>query len=372
MGGKEVTHEGIRCEGCGALLQTSDSGAKGFAPESALKREHPVCKRCFRIRHYNDVAQIEQRPDDYLKILGGIRSTDSLVVQVVDLFDFAGSFISGIHRHIGDNPLLLIANKVDLFPKSIKHGTLKEWVQQAAKEWDVHAIDVLLISADKGIGINRAVEAMEKYREGRDIYVVGTTNTGKSTFINRLITHLSEETDEIITTSPYPGTTLDTIHIPLDDERELVDTPGIVRSDRMSEWVQPQDLRIITPQGEMRPRIFQLRAEQTLFWGGLARIDYVAGERQPFTCYVSNDLYIHRTKLENADALYRAHCGEMLSPPHDRDSLPPLKRHVIRISGTEKEDIVVPGLGWLTVKERASIHIWLPEGIPVLTRPAMI
>ena len=34
--------------------------------------------------------------------------------------------------------------------------------------------------------------------------------------------------------------------------------------------------------------------------------------------YVSNDLQIHRTKLENADALYEKHIGAMLSPPSEK------------------------------------------------------
>ena len=34
-----------------------------------------------------------------------------------------------------------------------------------------------------------------------------------------------------------------------------------------------------------------------------------------FTCHFSNELTIHRTKLEKADELYEKHAGEMLTPP---------------------------------------------------------
>ncbi len=46
--------------------------------------------------------------------------------------------------------------------------------------------------------------------------MVGCTNVGKSTFINRIIKEVTGEGD-VITTSHFPGTTLDIIEIPLDD-----------------------------------------------------------------------------------------------------------------------------------------------------------
>ena len=52
------------------------------------------------------------------------------------------------------------------------------------------------------------------------MYVVGCTNVGKSTFINRIIKQVTGEGD-IITTSHFPGTTLDMIEIPLDDGQAL-------------------------------------------------------------------------------------------------------------------------------------------------------
>ena len=49
-------------------------------------------------------------------------------------------------------------------------------------------------------------------------YIVGTTNVGKSTLINKLIEQSVGEKD-VVTTSRFPGTTLDLIDIPLDEKR---------------------------------------------------------------------------------------------------------------------------------------------------------
>ncbi len=55
--------------------------------------------------------------------------------------------------------------------------------------------------------------------------------------------------------------------------------------------------------------VFQLNEEQTLFFSGLARFDYVSGGRRAFYLSLSNRLTIHRTKLEKADELYKNHAG---------------------------------------------------------------
>lgn len=375
MGGQKVTmdrHQDAWCEGCGVTLQTADPKRPGYMPESALKREKMVCRRCFRIRHYNEIAAVEHDSDAYLSLLGEISNRQALVVQVVDLFDISGSWIEGIHRHTGGNPLLILGNKLDLFPKSVNPQRLKERVYSIAKEMGIKPVDVILTSAAKGYRIQEVAEAIEHYRQGRDVFVVGTANAGKSTLINRLLQEFGEG-EEGVTTSPYPGTTLDAIQIPLDDQRKIVDMPGIVRKDRISEWISPKELTVITPRTELKPKGYQLNEGQTLFFGGLARFDFVRGERQPFVCYVAHSLYIHRTRSEKADEVWQRHRGELLSPPSEPAMFPPMQKHTFHLSGREKEDLVISGLGWIALGNRkASVHLWAPEGVQVHLRPALL
>jgi ribosome biogenesis GTPase YqeH len=336
-------------------------------PEVVKTKENSYCQRCYRIRHYNELDLVIQDSDSYLKILGQIASTNSLVVQIIDLFDVAGSWIPGIHRHIGNNQLLIFGNKVDLFPQSVKVGKLKEWVQGYAKELGVRALDVVIGSAAKQDRLTEVRQAIERYRKGRDVYIVGVTNVGKSTFLNYLLEK------PIITTSPYPGTTLDVIHIPLDDERHIVDTPGIVKENRLSEWISPQDLGKVMPKSRLNPKTYQLNSGQTIFLAGLARFDYLEGERQAFTCYCSNQLYLHRTKREQADAFYDKHVGGMLQPPNELGKIPPLTKHQMVLKGNVRQDVVISGLGWIACgKERGIIDVFAPKGIEVTLRNSII
>ncbi|MDF2722974.1 MAG: GTPase [Paenibacillus sp.] len=365
----------LRCAGCGVPIQTESPERLGFTPQAALQKETVYCQRCFRIKHYNEISSITPNQNDFLKILSGIGQKEALVVHIVDLFDFEGSIIGGLHRFVGANPIVLVVNKIDLLPKSINMNRIVNWLQKQAKEQGLRPVETVLCSAKRNIGFDRVVEAIAAHRGTKDVYVVGATNVGKSTLINRLIGDYSDLEAEL-TTSPYPGTTLDLVHIPLDDGRDIIDTPGIVYNHRLTEIADKRDLPALLPDKPIKPAVFQLNEQQTLFFGGFVRFDFVQGARQSFTCYTSNALPIHRTKLERADELYAEHRGDMLAPPaKDRMAqIPPLTKHTFRIPKGSATDVLISGLGWITVNDDvgAFIAVHAPKGIKVAVRDSLI
>ncbi|WP_208590098.1 ribosome biogenesis GTPase YqeH [Gracilibacillus suaedae] len=365
--------EKVFCEGCGAEIQTEDKSKSGYVPMSALENEQIICQRCFRLKHYNEVQDVEYTDDDYLRMINQISDTNSLVVKIVDIFDFNGSFITGLQRLTGNNPIILIGNKVDLLPKSTNKNKLIQWMKKTASDYGLKVQDVFLVSAAKGQGFDKVEEEIEARRNEKDVYVVGCTNVGKSTFINQLINRSSGIKDAI-TTSYFPGTTLGFIQIPLDRKSYMYDTPGVVNRTQLVHYVTDKDLKVITPKKEIKPKIYQLQDKQTLFFGGFARFDFEKGLKQSFVCYFSNQLMIHRTKLEHADDFYEKHVGDLLEPPSPEtlEQLPPLEKQSVKIS-KDKTDIVIPGLGWITVPEGGiTVSVHVPKGVQISLRPALI
>ncbi|MDQ0231562.1 ribosome biogenesis GTPase YqeH [Metabacillus malikii] len=363
----------VSCIGCGVFIQTEEPQKLGYAPESALLKEEVICQRCFRLKNYNEIQDVSLTDDDFLKILHGIGQSKGLIVKIVDIFDFNGSWLQGIQRFVGSNPVLLIGNKSDILPKSVKQQKLINWMKREAKELGLKPIDVCLVSSQRGHGIKEAAELIDEYRNGQDVYVVGCTNVGKSTFINRMIKEVAN-VQELITTSHYPGTTLDLIEIPLEDGTALYDTPGIINHHQMAHFVDKLDLKLLSPKKELKPKVFQLNESQTLYFGGIARFDYVSGGRESFVCYIPNEITIHRTKLENADALYEKHVGDLLTPPRKDaiDSFPKLIPHTFTIN-EGKTDIVFSGLGWVTVNNPGvKIVAYAPKGVNVTMRKSLI
>lgn len=364
--------EEIKCIGCGITIQTEDPKKEGYAPSSSLSNEELVCRRCFRLRNYNELQPVSLTSDDFLNILNGIGNKEGMIVKIVDIFDFNGSWISGLHRFVGQKDILLIGNKADLLPQSINPNKVINWMKKEAAKLGLKPVDVLLVSAYKGHGMEEALEAIDTIRRGKDVYVVGCTNTGKSTFINQIIkgqTGISE----VITTSHFPGTTLDIVEIPIDDGQAIYDTPGVINAHQIAHHLDEKDLKVITPKKELKTKVFQLNAEQTLYIGGLARFDFISGERSSFMVYVSNNLQIHRTKLENADALYSKHKGGMLTPPSEKsmETMPELVRHEFSIKNG-KTDIVISGLGWITVQNPGVVAVHAPRGVNVILRTSLI
>jgi ribosome biogenesis GTPase yqeH len=201
------------------------------------------------------------------------------------------------------------------------------------------------------------------------------TNVGKSTLINAIIKEITGDKD-IITTSRFPGTTLDKIEIPLDDGTYIFDTPGIIHRHQMAHYLSAKDLKYVSPKKEIKPKTYQLNAGQTLFLGGLGRFDFIDGNKQGFTAFFDNNLKLHRTKLEGADAFYDKHVGSLLVPPGPKDlaDFPKLVRHEFTVK--DKTDIVFSGLGWIRVQGKADqptiVAAWAPEGVGVVVRKAII
>lgn len=263
---------------------------------------------------------------------------------------------------------------MDLLPKSVKPNKIKQWLFRMMKQKGIKVRDIILISAIKNHGVEELAQELDILRAGKDIYIVGATNVGKSTLINKLI-ELTSGDKNVITTSHFPGTTLGMIEIPLDRTTSIYDTPGIILDYDIAHYLDANTLKLVLPKKEVKARVFQLNEQQSIFFGGMCRMDFVKGDRQSFTIYASNLIELHRTKLENADALFEKHLGEMLSPPF-KENLSIFSKQVKKTIKIEnrKTDIVISGLGWITINSDKGcvIDMLAPEEIEIFTRESII
>ncbi len=310
--------EELRCYGCGAIIQSEDEKKIGFVPKNALDRSQVLCKRCFRLKNYHQLQATNLSDDDFLEILNKIGEKDCLVVYLVDLFDFNGSLIQGLVRHINYNDVIVVGNKRDILPRSIKDTKIIHWLRRQLKLEGIKPLDVLLTSGKKNYHLDELMQMIDQYRKGRDVYVVGVTNVGKSSLINSLL-------------KAYD----------------------------------------ILPQSELRPVNYQLNCKQTLYFGGLARLDFLNGSKTSMTCYFHRRLQIHRTKLENADALYNRH--KTLKPEvEELKDIQSFKTYQFRLP-ENKVDVVISGLGFVTIHcPNALIEVKAPEQVGVFIREALI
>ena len=77
------------CYGCGVKLQFTNRNKEGYITEHAFETSlHPLCYRCFNIKYYNRITDVEHLDENYSKLFDNIIKSRCLVVYVIEIFDF--------------------------------------------------------------------------------------------------------------------------------------------------------------------------------------------------------------------------------------------------------------------------------------------
>ncbi len=369
--------EKLYCYGCGQILQCEDETKAGYVPDKILEtKENILCQRCFKLQHYNTNSEIELVEEDYITILKNIAKEKALLVYVLDIFNFESSLIKNLNQYLGDNKILVLANKRDLIPTSVKDEKLLEWITTRLKENGVNNIfDIIMASGQTNYNTDFILEKIDSLREGKDVYIIGNANVGKSTFINSLLKNYSNETTQFITTSSFPGTTLNVIRIPLDSKSYIYDTPGIIQKNSMLYAVEPRILKYLLPRKEIKPLTYQLKSGQSLFIGGLATFDFVEGNDTGFTCYFSTFVKVHRTKLDKKEASFNSIVSTKSIQPNSTriTSINDLELKEVTFDKNGKVDVVISGYGWISFEYTGQkVEVYAPKNCKIYIREALI
>ena len=232
----------IPCSGCGAHLHCQDSKLPGFVSceifnGKKIKELRKIqCQRCVVMKEYNVALKMNINPEDYPKAISHLKDKKAIVVLIVDLTDFPGSVWPNILDLIGsDKRVILVGNKVDLIPqdshghlKKIRESMIKTFTSKCIESLDRKPIvlDSLLVSARTGFNIERLINLIFKnWRDhsqyvGGDVYLIGTTNVGKSSIFNLLMDSDLCDSKALCkidkaTIAPVPGTTLNLLKFPI-------------------------------------------------------------------------------------------------------------------------------------------------------------
>lgn len=335
-----------KCLGCGAIMQTKDEDRVGYV---SLKKidSAKYCERCFKLINYGEYKSVVADKNEYINIYKNINNTDDLVLFLVDIFNFNDS-INMINKYI-NNKIILVITKFDIIPKSVREDKIRENIKEY--NFNKNIIDMVVISSKTNYNMDLLYEKIEKYKSTNKVYITGNTNAGKSTLINKLIKNYSN-LDIKITTSILPSTTINVNEIILNDDITLVDTPGFIESGNISNYIDSKLLKKVMPNSEIRPITYQIDEGTTLLIDNLARIEYVKGNRNSFTFYISNDIMVDRI---NTMTNLR---GKNLK--------------MITIDVEPYEDVVVNGLCFIKITKKAKINIYTIDGVLVFKRKSLI
>ena len=328
-----------KCLGCGIELQSENVLNIGYTPNI----ENDYCIRCFKVKNYGEVTSIDSNDEDYLNILKSISKTNDLVLYVVDILNIKED-LNSIKEYLNNN-IILVLNKKDVLPKSVKDEKIINYLKERYE-----FLDYVIVSSLNNYNLDLLMAKIKKYKTSKNVYLVGETNAGKSSLINKIVGNYSQNIPSL-TVSNMPETTLEKIKIKLNDEIELIDTPGIVDRNNIINYLDKKYYKILNTNREIKPKTYQISKNQSLLIGDFLRIDYLEGDRNSFTLYIPNGIKVKR-----------------INSKHDYLKELSYKEYELKF----QEDLVIYGLGFIKIVINGKIGIYLNKDVKTFLRKNLI
>lgn len=286
----------------------------------------PICQRCFRLQFYGQCQDVlrpgwtaneDLTPEKFQDLLSVIRESTCVVLCLVDIFDIEGSIVPNIKQIAGKNPIVIVANKIDLLPKDASTKRVNDWIYRTIRQKcelispkEAEEIDfkeyqekgwyksrenneegilrknnIHLVSCSTGAGLQDLMNNILSLAKnhGDKIYVMGTANVGKSSFVNRLLKYTSSNKKHATkkhslpqaTVSPLPGTTLDFLKIKLPNGVQMIDTPGLINNSQLTSRLNTKELKSVIPTKQIHHVTLTIHENYCVLIGGLAKIELV-------------------------------------------------------------------------------------------------
>ena len=330
-----------KCKGCGSVLQSEYVDKEGFVKSSVYDKSE-YCERCFKIIHYGEYSVLDKKIDTD-GIIRNINSDNLASVAIlIDSLNINDNIKKYINRFKGNKYILI--TKRDVLPKSIKEGKIIEYIKNNIYNTD----NIMCISSVKNYNIDNFLNRMYKDNVRR-LYIVGFTNSGKSTFINHLLT--SNLKSPTITTSSVPNTTASYITIKLNNKLTIVDTPGFIDSNAIYNFVDYSKVVKLYPKKEIKVKTFQIRSGYAIIVNDILRIENIGNKMNSFSFYMNDRLRYEKVKSKN-----------------DKLTILPSINYEI----TESSDILINGLGFIRITKPGNIKINVLDTKLLTKRKSMI
>lgn len=346
-----------KCIGCGSVLQINHPNQSGFAKSL----DNQYCLRCFRVKNYNDLIEQEINQKDFIKNIDEVLKNDPTAIfyYVVDIFDLKGSRMLDLEKKIKNHQVVIVGNKIDLMPKSVKLSKLRRHVEKEFQNSHLADTKILLATAFKPNFVEPILNLLLKNSANQ--YFIGSSNVGKSSLINAIMK--ANNLIPTVVVSRYFNTTLAFIEIKLNSETKLIDTPGIARNNSLALLTNKEDWEYFYFKRELKQYGYQLQPNQALVFGAVLWLEFDLKQQTNFHVYSNPMIDIHRTKAINA-LNYLTKNYSIIKP-----RVANLSQNVYEIEFVfEKQfigqeyDILLSGLGWINfiVQDEMKISVLIP------------
>ena len=330
-----------KCKGCGVELQNINKDEVGYV----VNLEQDYCQRCFRLSHYGDTTHLKTSYINNKKIMDIYNKYKyGLFVVIIDILDALVIKDDDLLELFKDYNVLLIVNKTDLMPTNIRdekiHKIFSKQLFELNKKY--HNIRAAILTNKFENRFNEQFFTTLQDLKVNTVVFAGRANAGKSSLINKLLKNNS------LTTSMYPGTTLDEVEIDYMNYI-FIDTPGLVDVNNYSTHLNSEKYKLSKIDKTIKPQVFQLFEPQTYFYEGLLRVDIEPTNRASISFYINNNNEIHRTRYDNGDDYYQKHYQDF------KLRVKPLVINEYKVN--DSRTFVIKGLGFVKINGKCKIKI---------------
>lgn len=367
-----------RCYSCGVVLQSKDHEKDGYVEKELLQdlsKGVLFCQKCFHSEKYNLSPKEASLDHQFFTLIADAQATDALIVYVINLFSFEAGFIRALNHWLSGLDILVLANKRDIIPQDVGDEALKEYVAHRLRVEKLKVSDVKLVSASENYNIRDVIDTIKDLRKRRDVYIIGQKYSGKTTLMEAFLKEYKNVSRTNIITQNYPGTNLKVMQIPIDQSTYFYDTPGLGNDNCILEKVEKQVLKSIVPIKRIEKRLYTLSKDQSLFIGGLARIELVEGEKTAVGCYFSSEVDIRKIIVAEPNNQFLRTLNKNLLHPTSKNlqSLKDFDIYDVVVDEEGSRDIGINGLGWFSfIGNKQTFRLYVPKGVSFYTTRSKI
>ena len=334
----------MHCKGCGAKLQVTDPKFIGYA----LSLENDFCQSCFRLKNYGE-SHDHFHPED-LPIL----EKDALIVMVSSILNLDMLFEYPVYRYQSEGTFVYLINQMDLLPKQTNTDLLLENVIKKAKDLRVPYLDIIMMSAKNLSDIENLKSYLSEFKQ-QHIYLIGVQNSGKTTIFKAL----TDNKDALA--FKKAGLTQEPLYHKM-DHQVLWDMPGLFQKGYIHEFLPYDTYKKIIPDKELKPKIYQMKKDQTLIIEGLVSVS--VSKPTSLVLYLDSKIQIHKTNITRVKELFNE------KEKHFSIVVDDYEKKVFRVS-EGKQQITLADFGFIHLDGPNTIELYQPKGLHITLTEAL-
>lgn len=358
-----VNYYNKKCLGCGQYFSKDvDNSAYVVNPNEKTK----FCKRCFQLKYYKKIDNSNVSDDMIKNQLKEIDFKDNKIIMVIDLFDVINSIVDQLKNC---NDLIIVVNKLSCLPNQFNSFVTLDKLKQIFLENKVKFKNIILYDSIQKKNIKKIMDEIKFATiNKKKVYIVGKTNSGKSSLINALLK--INKLDQNLSVSPFPNTTISLSKVKI-DRHVIIDTPGFVNETSILSNIDNKYIDRIHNSNKFISKTFLLKDANQAFT--IEKLFYIKpnkiNENSSITFYNLDTIKIHRTKQDNILSILENKQLDMISYKETDGFI----ETEYKLDNNKKYNIFVNGISLISIKNINNIIIGVNKKIKIyITENALI